>query len=85
MDIGPWWATVHEIHAESHMTEHMRAHTHTRTHTHTLTHNTNLVVCNVFSSIQWLSCVQLFASPWTAPFQSPCPLATPGVYSNSCP
>ena len=30
-----------------------------------------------FSSVQSLSCVWFFATPWTA--------ATPGVYSNSCP
>ena len=38
-----------------------------------------------FSSIQSLSCVQLFAAPWTAAHRPPCPSPTPGVYSNSCP
>ena len=69
------------------LSTHTHTHTHTRARvrTHTHTHSTNLVVCNVFSSVQWLSCVQLLATPWTSPRQFPCPLATPGVYSNSCP
>ena len=37
----------------------------------------------VFSSVQSLSCVQLFMTPWIA--APPCPLPTPGVHSNSCP
>jgi len=32
----------------------------------------------LFSSVQLLSCVQLFVTPWTA-------APTPGAYSNSCP
>ena len=36
-------------------------------------------VCVCISSVQSLSCVQLFAIPWTAA----CPSPTPGVYSNS--
>ena len=36
-----------------------------------------------FSSVQLLSCVWLFATPWTATCQAS--LSTPGVYSNSCP
>ena len=32
---------------------------------------------------QSLSCVQLFATTWTA--RLPCPLSTPGACSNSCP
>ena len=40
----------------------------------------------LFSSVQLLSCVQLFVTPWTAARQaSLCPSPTPGVYSNSCP
>jgi len=34
---------------------------------------------------QSLSCVQLFATPWTAAARLPCPSPTPRVYSNSCP
>ena len=37
-----------------------------------------------FGSLQSLSCVQLFATPWTAAHQASCPSPTPGVYSNSC-
>ena len=37
-----------------------------------------------FSSVQLLSCVRLFATPWTAA-RPPCPSPTPGVYPNSCP
>ena len=36
-----------------------------------------------FSSVQLLSHVQLFATPWTATHQAS--LSTPRVYSNSCP
>ena len=39
----------------------------------------------LFSSVQLLSSVRLFATPWTAGHQDPCPSPTPGVYSNSCP
>ena len=35
------------------------------------------------SSVQSLSCVRLFATPWTAACQAS--LSTPGAYSNSCP
>ena len=38
-----------------------------------------------FSSVQLLSRVQLFATPWIAERQVPCPSPTPGVYSNLCP
>ena len=34
-------------------------------------------------AVQSLSCVRLFATPWTA--RPPCPSPTPGVYPNSCP
>ena len=36
-------------------------------------------------SVQWLSQVQLFVTPWTAACQIPCPSSTPGACSNSCP
>ena len=35
------------------------------------------------SSVQLLSIVQLFATPWTAA-RPPCPSPTPEAYSNSC-
>ena len=37
------------------------------------------------SSVQLLSCVQLFATSWTAARQASCPWPTPGVHPNSCP
>ena len=37
------------------------------------------------SSVQSLSHVWLFATPWTEHNRLPCPSPTPGVYSNSCP
>ena len=37
------------------------------------------------SSVQPLSCVQLFVTPWTVARQLPCPSPTPGIYSNTCP
>jgi len=40
---------------------------------------------NWFSSVQSLSCVRLFATPWSQHARHPCPSPTPGVYSNSCP
>ena len=39
----------------------------------------------MFSSVQWLSHVWLFATPWTAARWPPCPSTTPGACSNSCP
>ena len=38
-----------------------------------------------FSSVRSLSHVWLFATPWTAADQAPCPSPTPGVHPNSCP
>ena len=43
------------------------------------------LVVYVFSSVQSLSRVWLFATPWTAPTRPPCPSPTPGACSNSCP
>ena len=37
------------------------------------------------SSVQSLSHVQLFATPWTAARQASCPLPSPRACSNSCP
>ena len=36
-------------------------------------------------SVQLLSHVWLFVTPWTAAHQAPCPSPTPRAYSNSCP
>ena len=38
-----------------------------------------------FSSVQSLSHVQLFATPWTAAARPPCPSPITRVYSNPCP
>ena len=38
-----------------------------------------------FSSVQLLSCVWLFATPWIAALQASLSITTPGVYSNSYP
>ena len=38
-----------------------------------------------FSSVQLLSCVCLFATPWLQHTRLPCPSPTPGAYWNSCP
>ena len=38
-----------------------------------------------FSSVQSLSLVRLFATPWTARSTPPCPSPTPGVHPNPCP
>ena len=37
------------------------------------------------SSVQSLSHVRFFSTPWTAPCQAPCPSPAPGACSNSCP
>ena len=39
----------------------------------------------VFSSVQSLSHVQLFVTPWVAARQASCPSPTPGVHPNPCP
>ena len=39
----------------------------------------------VFSSVQSLSRVRLFATPWIAARRPPCPSPTPGVHSDSRP
>ena len=38
-----------------------------------------------FRSVQSLSCLRLFATPWIAAARPPCPSQTPAVHSNSCP
>jgi len=37
-----------------------------------------------FSSVQLLSCVQFFVTPWTATHRLPCPSPNPRACSNSC-
>ena len=44
-----------------------------------------LATINPFSSVQLLSCVQLFVMLWTEYPRPPCPSETPRVYSDSCP
>ena len=39
----------------------------------------------IYSSVQSLSHVQIFATPWTTSCRPPCPSPTPGVHSNPCP
>ena len=38
-----------------------------------------------FSSVQFFSHVQFFATPWTTARQASLSITTPGVHSNSCP
>ena len=38
-----------------------------------------------FSSVQLLSCVQFFVTPWTVAHQASCASPSPRVCSNSCP
>ena len=45
----------------------------------------NLLSRLKFNSVQSLSRVQLFATPWTAACQLACPTPTLRAYSNSCP
>ena len=42
------------------------------------------IISQSVSSVQLLSRVQFFATPWTAARRPPCPSSTPRVYSNSC-
>ena len=46
---------------------------------------TKIMASGLISSVQSLSHVRLFATPWIADTRPPCLLPTPGVYSNSCP
>ena len=41
--------------------------------------------CYICTSVQSLSQVQLFATPWLEHARPPSPSPTPGAYSNSCP
>ena len=41
--------------------------------------------CLALVSVQLLSSVRLFATPWTVAHQASLPSPTPGAYSNSCP
>ena len=55
MDGGPWWATVHGVCQESDMTQRLRF----------LSFH-----LSQFSSVQLLSCVRLFATPWISARQA---------------
>ena len=46
--------------------------------------SSKLLFCSI-SSVQLLSRVWLFATPWIAARQASLSITTPGVYSNSCP
>ena len=45
----------------------------------------HVLLAILFSSVQSLSHVRLFATPWMQHARPPCPSPTPRVYSNSCP
>ena len=47
--------------------------------------SSNFIYFFLFSSVQLLSCVWLFATPWTAAHRLPCPSPTPRACSNLCP
>ena len=47
--------------------------------------NIENVSVDQFNSVQSLSRVWLFATPWMQHTRPPCPSPTPGVYINSCP
>ena len=51
----------------------------------TLSLKADILYVWIFSSVQLLSRVWLFATPWTAYTRLPCPSPTPRAYSNSCP
>ena len=51
----------------------------------TRSHDLSFLNAVLFSSVQLLSHVWLFATPLTAIHRPPCPSATPGAYPNSCP
>ena len=49
-----------------------------------MAHSTKLnILLPSGSSVQLLSRVQLFVTPWTEQARPPCPSPNPGVYSNS--
>ena len=48
-------------------------------------HLASSVGCTQFSSVQSLSGVRPFATPWIAAHRPPCPSPIPRVYPNSCP
>ena len=48
-------------------------------------HSLRLALLNEFSSVQSLSRVQLFETPWIAARQASLSITNSGVYSNSCP
>ena len=68
MDRGPWQITVHGV-AKSWKRLSDWAHT--------------TILLTVFTSVQSLSHVQLFATPWTTACHVPRPSPTPGACSNS--
>ena len=49
------------------------------------THHLRVLELRLHSSVQSLSHVRLFPTPWTAARQVSLPIITPGVYSSACP
>ena len=51
-----------------------------------ITHINSVYIYSYSSvTVQSLSHVQFFVTPWTADARTPCPSPTPEVHSNSCP
>ena len=44
-----------------------------------------IVIISIISSVQSLSCVRLFVTPWTVARQAFLSITNPRVYANSCP
>ena len=65
MDRGAWWAAVHSVTKSLTWLKQLSTHTHTLVHTHTHTHNHVKLKSYCISSVQSLSVVRLFVTPWT--------------------
>ena len=76
MDRGAWWAIVHRAAKSRTQLKQLRARTHTHTHTimpQFVLHssiNRHLGCFHIFSSVQSLSRVWLFATPWITACQA---------------
>ena len=78
MNRGAWWATVHGVTKSWWLSN---SHSFINIHHVPWKKSYNKLQ---FSSVQSLSCVRFFVTPWITARQA-CPLPTLGVHSNSCP
>ena len=82
---GVWWDISMGSQSQAWLSANTHTHTHTHTHLKPSCTNTAIVFFTFSQSVQSLSCVRLFVTPWTAARQVSLSIPTARVYQNPCP